>query len=325
MYKITAKLFLFVVFLCTITAEAQVISSKIIDSITKEPVPYATIIFKKRGMISNEEGRFSFLFKNDANPTDSLIISCIGFKTIAKPLNQFKDSVIYLSPKAIELQEVVLSNNQYTVKEIIEKVKENLDKNYNFNLTKKRLFFRESYHQKLNKTNYTLKKSTIDALNKPFLDSVIRSIPKNNSYYTEVLCDLYGNYTEEKQKIKLIKASELYDKNNRVGITAMEEKFKKIIDKNVKPDSYFKVKSGLFGQKMDMDEFKGDEEIDSTDSAALKKQLEAEKKKEADRKINFAKERRKVLTNMMENIFFQENTKLILLENQENTSLKCLI
>jgi len=324
MYKITTKLFLFVVFISAITAEAQVISSKIIDSITKEPIPYATIIFKKRGMISNEEGRFSFLFKNDANPTDSLIISCIGFKTIAKPLNQFKDSVIYLSPKAIELQEVVLSNNQYTVKEIIEKVKENLDKNYNFNLTKKRLFFRESYHQKLNKTNYTLKKSTIDALNKPFLDSVIRSIPKNNSYYTEVLCDLYGNYTEEKQKIKLIKASELYDKNNRVGITAMEEKFKKIIDKNVKPDSYFKVKSGLFGQKMDMDEFKGDEEIDSTDSAALKKQLEAEKKKEADRKINFAKERRKVLTNMMGNIFFQENTKLNFIRKSGKYEFKML-
>ncbi len=310
MYKNTFKLFLFFVLLYTTDTQAQVISSRIIDSITKEPVPYATIIFKKRGMISNEEGRFSFLFKKDAKPTDSLIISCIGFKTIAKPLNQFKDSVIYLSPKVIELNEVVLTNNQYTVKEIIKKVKENINKNYNFNLTKKRLFFRESNHQRLIKTNYILKKSTINALNKSFLDSVLQSIPKKNSYYTEILCDLYGDFDEDKQKINLIKASELYDKNNRIGITAMEEKFKKIIDKNVKPDSYFKVKSGLFGQKMSMDEFKGEEEIDSTNSEMLKKKLEVEKKREVDRKKNFAKYRRKSLANMMENIFFQEDTKL---------------
>ncbi len=323
MYKITAKPFFFFVLLSVINIKAQVIKSKIIDSITKEPVPYATIIFNKKGMISNEEGRFSFIFKKDANPTDSLFISCIGFKTIAKPLNQFKDNVIYLSPKIIELNEIVLTNNKYTVKEIINKVKENIAKNYNFNLTKKRLFFRESYHQKLIKTNYTLKKSTIDALNKPFLDSVLQSIPKHNSYYIEALSDLYGSFNKEKQKINLIKASELYDKNNRIGITAMEEKFKKIIDKNVKPNSYFKIKSGLFGQKMDVDEFR-EEEIDSTDSEMLKKKLGTERKKEAERKNNFTKDRRNILANMMGNIFFQENSKLNFIRKSGKYDFKML-
>ena len=106
MNKISILLFLALFFGILFTTDAQVVSSKIIDSITKEPVPYATILYKKSGMISNEEGRFSFLYRKDSKPTDTLTISCIGFKTISKPLHQFKDSVIFLVPKAIELKEV---------------------------------------------------------------------------------------------------------------------------------------------------------------------------------------------------------------------------
>lgn len=309
MYNITFRLFIFFVFICTINTHSQEMNAKIIDSITKEPVPYATVIFNKKGMISNEDGRFSFLFSNDTNPTDSLVISCIGFETFSKPLNKFKDSVIYLIPKITELKEIVLSNNKFTADEIIEKVKSNIDKNYNFDLTKKRLFFREANHQNLLRTDFTLKKSTIDALNKQFLDSAMQSIPRKNAYYTEVLCDLYGNFSKDMQKIKLIKASELYDKNNRVGLNALEEQFKKIIDKNVKPDSYFKIKSGFFGQKLDMDEIKG-EESDSSDNEELKKKLESEKKREANRKANFANYRKNSLANLMDGLFFQENSKL---------------
>ncbi len=310
MNKLLLNTIFFFLFFHLVTTQAQVVSSKIVDSISKEPIPYATILFKKRGMISNEEGRFSFLYKNGAQPTDTLTISCIGYKTIAKPLNQFKDSLIYMSPKTIELKEVVLTDKKYTAQEILEKVKANISKNYNFDYTKKRLFFRQSQHQNFVKSDYTLKKSTIKELNKPFLDSVLNSVPKQNSYYTEILADLYGNLTKEQQKIDLIKASELYDKNNEVGLTALEDKFNKILEKNVKPDSYFKIKSGIFGDKVDMDEFKGDKKIDSTDTEALNKQLEEEKKRKEDRKKNFAKNRRRSLGTMINGLFFNEKSKL---------------
>ena len=325
MIQFITKLLLFLIFILffSLKFQAQVISSKVVDSITKEPIPYATIIFRKSGVMTNEEGRFSFLFKKDARPTDSLLISCIGFKTLKKPLNQFTDSVIVLAPSITVLKEVILTDKQYTAKQIIEKVKENIDKNYNFDLTRKRLFFRQSSHQNLAKLNYTLKKSTIKALNKSFLDSALQSIPKQNFYYTEILCDLYGDFSKEKQKINLIKASELYDKNNEIGLTALEEKFKKIIDKNVKSDSYFKVKSGLFGQKLTMDEFIG-EEIDSIDTTALQKKLEEEKKSEADKKANFAKYRKSSLVNMMDKLFFQEKTKLNFIRKSSRYEFKML-
>ena len=154
MVKVTIKLAMLFSLLFSVGINAQKVSSKLIDSISKEPVPYATIIFKKGGTISNEEGKFTFLFGKNAKPTDTLMISCIGYETIQRPLTQFTDSVIFMTPKTNELREVILTNKNYTAKEIIEKVQENITKNYNFDLTKKRLFFRESSHQNFVKTDY---------------------------------------------------------------------------------------------------------------------------------------------------------------------------
>jgi len=309
MHKITITLSVLVITLFSFTISAQKVSSKIIDSISKEPIPYANIIFKKGGTISNEEGKFTFLFGKNTEPTDSLMISCIGYETIKKPLTQFTDSVIFMIPKTNKLREVILTNKDYTAKEIIKKVQENITKNYNFDLTKKRLFFRESSHQNFVKKDYKLKKSTIKELNKGLLDSVLQSVPTTNSYYTEVLCDLYGDFSKEKQKIEMIKASELYDKNNEIGMSAFEEKFEKIINQNVKKDSYFKIKSGIFAQKISSDEMIG-EKIDSTDAEAYKKTVADQKKREVERKTNFSKYRKSALSGIMQDLFFQEKTKL---------------
>ncbi|NJB71723.1 hypothetical protein GGR42_002185 [Saonia flava] len=287
----------------------QTISSKIIDSATQKPVPYATVQLKNKGVITNEEGRFTFLLENGATETDSLFISCIGYETIKKPLREFTENAIQLRPKEIELNEVIVSNKEFTAEEIIDLVKENLDKNYSSNYTKKRLFFRKSSFQNMNKTDYTLKKSTIEALNKKFLDSVISTVPKSNSYYTEVLGDLYGNFNKEKQKLDLIKASELYDKSMEMDFEKLEEKFNDIIKKNVKTDSYFKVKSGLFGTKLDADElFEGD--VDSTDVEAVNKELEQTKKWEEERKKNFAKYRRGALGDIFNSLPIREDSHL---------------
>ena len=307
-------------FLCTgflfLTTQvmAQTLTSVIVDSATQKPIPYVTVQLKNKGMITNEEGRFTFLLDENVLETDSLFISCIGYESIGKPLNQFTEKTIVLNPKAIELKNVIVSNKQYTAEEIIDLVKDNLDKNYSSDLTKKRLFFRKSSFQRMNKTDYTLKKSTIEAFNKKFIDSVIKTVPKSNSYYTEVLGDLYGNYEPEKQKFDLIKASELYDKSMEVDLEKLEEKFNTIIKENIKTDSYFKIKSGLFGTRVDADElFEG--EVDSTDVAALNKELEQKKKKEEERKKNFAKYRRNALGEIFNSLPIRDDSYLNFLSN----------
>ncbi|WP_249356614.1 carboxypeptidase-like regulatory domain-containing protein [Maribacter sp. ACAM166] len=286
---------------------AQSLSAVVLDSLSKEPIPYATILLNNKGVITNEDGNFSFILDEEIKESDSLFISCIGYKSVAKQLLEFKTNEILLRPKAIELKEVIVSNKNYTADEIIDLVEENLEKNYTNAYSKKRLFYRNSSFNRMTKTNFTIKESTIDAFNQQFLDSVINTVPKSNSYYTEILGDLYGNFEEDKQKLNLIKASELYDKSMEIDLEKLEEKFNDIIKKNVRTDSYFKVKSGLFGTKLDANEiFESD--IDSTDIAALNKEIEKKKKNQELRKINFANYRKKSLSALFKQLPIHEDT-----------------
>ena len=301
--KINSKSIFYLIFAFSVFnfLQAQTLTSVVLDSSTQKPIPYVTVLLNNSGVITNEEGRFSFQLNGDVTENDSLRVSCIGYESIGKPLNEFDGKVIYLSPKAIELKEVIVSNKNYTPREIIDLVEENLEKNYQYGYTKKRLFLRESYQNTIVKTNYSIKESTIDAFNKSFLDSVLRTVPKTDTYYTESLGDLYGNEDDDEQKLSLIKASELYDKSKRLDLENLEERFNQIIKKNVKTDSYFKVKSGLFGTKVDADElFEAD--IDSTDVNALNKQLEEKKKEKENQKEFFANYKRRTLGNLYSNL-----------------------
>jgi len=312
MRTIKTLLPLFLIVLFAFSANAQEINASIKDAKTKEPIPYVTVLAgKKKGVITNEEGRFSLSIEK-AKETDSLYISCVGYESFSKLITEFKDSIVFLHPKTIELNEIIVSNKNYTAKEIIDFVKDSLDKNYNKDLSKKKLFFRESYHQNLDKTNYTFMKSTIDELNKPFLDSILRSVPKRDDFYNEMLCELYGNYEQGKQKIDIIKACNLYDESTSLDLDKLEERFNDIIKKNVKPNSYFKIKSGIFGTKVDADEM-GLVEAEK-DSAALKKELEERKKREASRKSHFATRKKSELMSQLKNLIFMEDTPLNVIE-----------
>jgi len=290
--------------------QSQIIHATLTDTITQEGIPYASVLLSaNKGVISNGDGQFTLHIKKTITEKDSLFISYMGYESKAIPLLHFKDSIIFLNQKAIALNSVMISNKHYTPEEIMDKVNENLSKNYPKTLTKKRIFFRQSNQQDMSKMNYTFVKSSIDALNKNLLDSLLQSIPKKDAHYTEILCDLYVNSELPKQKINLIKACELYDKDNEIGIDYMEKKFKKIIKENVKTNSYFKIKSGLFGTKIEEGKlFKS--EKDTTDAEALKKALEAKKKRELARKTNFAKYKMKRMTKLFDELFFVKDSKL---------------
>ena len=59
-YSLTLLSFLFLSFV-----NAQSFSAKVIDQETQEPIPYATIeTGLHQGMVSNEEGEFTFLLEN---------------------------------------------------------------------------------------------------------------------------------------------------------------------------------------------------------------------------------------------------------------------
>lgn len=293
-------------------SNAQNLSAFVLDSISKQAIPYATVQLKEKGVITNEEGNFNFILNETIKESDSLIISSMGYETLSKPISEFTTNRIFLIPKAIELKEVIVSNKNYTADEIMDLVEDNLEKNYTDDLTKKRLFHRESSFDRWTKSDFKVKKSSIDILNQQFLDSVIATIPKNNSYYSEIVGDLYGNYTKETQKLDLLKASKLFDKSKDLDAEKLEEKFNEILKDNVKPGSYFKIKSGLFGTKVDADEVSQlfEDEIDSTDVAAVNKKLEEKKKNKEEEQKNYANWKKGNLSTILNGLPTQEDTDL---------------
>ena len=63
-------------------ATAQTFSAKVIDQESGAPIPYATIeMGVGQGIISNEEGEFTFLLDQVKQPQDSIYISYMGYET----------------------------------------------------------------------------------------------------------------------------------------------------------------------------------------------------------------------------------------------------
>ncbi|OEK07866.1 hypothetical protein A8C32_15405 [Flavivirga aquatica] len=310
--------------LSIITNQAQEsLSAKLLDSISQKPIPFATIALNETsGVISNETGKFQLYFRKKTKLTDSIFIRCLGYQNKRLLLKNLKDSIIFLNPKTIELNEVMVSNKNYTVEEIIEKTKENIENNYEFSFTKSKLFYRSSFFSNILKSDIKIKKTTIPEFNQRFIDSVLKVIPKNADNYTEILANIYGKTGDKDlQKLDIIKSSKLYDKSKEVSFKSFEEKFNKIIKKHIKRDSYFKIKSGFFGTKEEIDssffETYSNDETDKT-----KAFLDAQKKKEEKRKKNFLNYRKNSIHNIRHNSFIFENSKLNFLEKHNRYNFK---
>jgi len=103
--------------LCMSVARAQqseFIYGKIIDAETKEPVSFATIRIQNKaiGVISNEDGGFAIPLKFK-EIGERLEINSMGFreqKILISELTSEQINIIMLFPKAIELQEVIVTN-----------------------------------------------------------------------------------------------------------------------------------------------------------------------------------------------------------------------
>lgn len=290
---------------------AQGVSALVIDAKTKEPIPFATVQFgKNNGVITNDEGRFSL--NPETNKIDSLQISSLGYHAVKFALEELP-VVINLQASNIELKDVFLTNKNLSGKEIIEKVKERINSNYNFDLTQKKVFFRESNLNQIKRFDLLVNKSTIPDLNQVLMDQVTNSVPKYSDSYKEILADVYGNY--DKQKLKVIKAANLHDPQSTAGLQEHVTRLENIFRNNIKERSFLKIKSGIIGVKVDADEFETEfkKEKDLAESPAIKTPEEEEKEskqKQNDLKTSAAANMRSLL----KNVFWKKDLPLNVFE-----------
>ncbi|TYP76234.1 carboxypeptidase-like regulatory domain-containing protein [Aquimarina intermedia] len=296
--------FVFLSLIQVVSSFSQSTVYTVIDEITKQPVPYATIqTSENQGVYTNEEGRFSFATEEYGTKTDSIYVSSMGYERRGIALAALTDSTIYIRPQAIALDGAFISNKKLTVDEIIEQVKENLEQNYSHDLSQKRFFLRKSDFGKVRHMNIDFKKSTIEEFDKKFLDSVVALLPKKSEFYSEVLGDFYKSKDDE--KLTIIKAAKLYDKNNEGSFEALGKKVEQIFKENVKPTSYLKIKSGFFfGTKVQVDSIlKASEEA---------KQVKTELEKQDDNK-EYVSNQKSNLKSIFENTLYNEDSKLDIL------------
>ena len=295
----------FIIFLLfAVNLKAQSTSVKILDSISFAPIPFATVSFSNSsGIISDENGDFE-LIKNELNDEDSLFISSMGYKKVSYSLNRFNDSIIFLSPKPIELNNVIITNRKLTSQEIIEKIKAAITQNYQTDLSENKIFYRKEYNSTIEKFEINKFKSSIDNVNDLLIDSLLLNLPSENKSVTEVLSNYYGNLEEDNQKINLIKSRETYKKENEI-LESLNSKLEESLKKSLKSNSYFKIRSGLLPFSGDL-EFDGLWDIDSTNQAALKKANDNEIK----RKENFANSIKGRVSNIYSNLFYNDATDL---------------
>ena len=287
-----------------VNLNAQSLTVKVLDSLSFSPIPFATVYFSNSsGIISDENGDFE-LIKNELTDEDSLFISSMGYNKISFSLNHFKDSIVFLSPKPIELNNVILTNRDLSSEEIIEKVKAGLTQNYQTDLSENKIFYRKEYKSLIDKFEINKFKSSIDSVDDLLIDSLLQNLPKENSSATEVLSYYYGNLEEENQKINLIKSRETYKKDDEI-LESLNSKLEESLKKSLKSNSYFKIRSGLLPFSGDL-EFDGLWDIDSTNQEALKKAKDAEIK----RKENFANSIKGRISNIYSNLFYNDATDL---------------
>jgi hypothetical protein len=102
--KTIRKIFLCIFFLipaCCLFAQKKKISGSVRDAHSDEPIPFASVYFKgtTTGQLTDSAGTFSFVL--DKWPSDTLEITCVGYKAFHFPIDSSKaglPTMIFLDP-----------------------------------------------------------------------------------------------------------------------------------------------------------------------------------------------------------------------------------
>lgn len=298
---IRSLLTVFAFFTVAFSLTAQEISGRVLDHHSGDPVPYANIIYGlNRGVITNEEGEFML---HTRGQVDSLVISSLGYEPLT--LHEFgPDLRLNLIPITTELEQVFLSDQQLSGREIVDLVMQHLEKNYHGKSTELNFFYRKSNHQELG-FDIDVKKSSIEELNQELLDEILANVPKDSGSYQEIAGVLYGDY--DQQKIHIDKAAQLYNESENKRLQELTEQLQEILLENIKDDSFLKVRTGIIGTKIQAKEIKEGLEVGGTkeemhpDTLALKERKQRE---------YFHKWAGRDLHNLFSGMFWKEDNKI---------------
>jgi hypothetical protein len=233
------------------------IKGLVLDEDRQTPLPYTNIyvLNKHRGVVSNETGHF-LLNIYGLEATDTLRFQYIGYKTRNIPISQFDSAaVVFLKEDIINLSEILIFGSSPDPVSIVKKVLENKDSNYHKTTAKKQAFIRKRDNTDITRFIIDYKKSDIPELDREMLKLIEDKIPKYSTSYTDFLGYLYFTKNpDDSVKFKVEPVRTVSLKEEEIAeLKQIEEAFEQVIA-DTHEEEYWKIRSGVFGQKLDMDE-----------------------------------------------------------------------
>lgn len=145
-----SKILLLILLFITSSLFAQeiTISGKILSSKDSQPICYASIGIANSyiGTISNDSGDFQLKLSTNYSQ-DTITVSAIGYKSQRITIPEFHQStkqIIYLQTHTYSLNEVIVTNNKLSAKDILRACIKNIPKNYPTRKFSYEVFMREA-------------------------------------------------------------------------------------------------------------------------------------------------------------------------------------
>ncbi|MCK0179326.1 DUF5686 and carboxypeptidase regulatory-like domain-containing protein [Flavobacteriaceae bacterium S0862] len=229
---------------------SQSLTAKVVDS-NNNPIPFATVqTDENSGVITNEEGFFTINLEDVSS--NEIIFSCLGFssKTVSIKAIQDNNNLVVLEEFIDELGKVFLSTTTPDADNIIQKVNNNLAKNYKNEKQTFNFFHRNTayanfdrFEAKVTKAS-GMRKKQHEGVNSS-LDSLTKTIVNSNTmYFQDYLGDLMVENRKE-AKLNIHKATSLVDNSKNFSLDNVQTKAQDLILKYLDTTLTYKLKTGL--------------------------------------------------------------------------------
>ncbi|XOV93812.1 MAG: carboxypeptidase-like regulatory domain-containing protein [Bacteroidota bacterium] len=260
--KIASCILLYIIFF-GLSAAVNPITGTVRDVETGEKLPFANVVVEGQntGTISNADG--DFVLDVEGLEKDQLIVfTFMGYETLKIPLNKLQEmKAVELKPAIINLNELAVYSRQLTAKDILDRVKENYEKNHPRVDSKQRIFYHK-YEKTLwpRENELVLKSSNFVGLDRATVEDLFSKIPEEFVEYHDAMVDLYS--LDGEKKLKVVEAVSLEEGSMQDLQKEVEQKLKGFFEdfENTQgdPDIYYKFRTGIFAQKIDDDELEPD-------------------------------------------------------------------
>lgn len=193
-----------------------------------------------------------------------LTISPLSWSQQSKSPLVLQADTLDLGQKPILLDEVVLGASNLSAYELVLAAKKAMESSTQHKDQELTYFLR---HSELNEVdlNLDLKESSIEQINDNFILQITQSIPKQSSLHTEALYQLIQQDSLG-DSARLLRGFQLEEESSKIDAENVAEFFLERIEKSLSKGNYFKVKSGIFGGKIEEDDIDLDDLRPTKDS-----------------------------------------------------------